>query len=80
MTATGSRSGTSITVTGTTRNIRAGSVVHPWIKVNGGKAIKGTPLAVGTDGSFTWTYAAAKGDSVRVKFNVRGIKSDPIVL
>ena len=80
VTATGSRSGTSITVTGTTRNIRAGSVVHPWIKVNGGKAIKGTPGVVGADGSFTWTYTAAKGDSVRVKFNVRGIKSDPIVL
>ncbi len=80
VTTTGSRTATTVTVIGAARNIRAGSVVHPWIKVNGGKAIKGTPLAVGTDGSFTWTYAAAKGDSVRVKFNVRGIKSDPIVL
>ena len=80
VTTTGSRTATTVTVIGAARNIRAGSVVHPWIKVNGGRAIKGTPLAVGTDGSFTWTYAAAKGDSVRVKFNVRGIKSDPIVL
>jgi hypothetical protein len=80
VTTTGSRTATTVSAVGTTRNIRAGSVVHPWIKVNGGNAIKGATLTVGTDGTFTWTYTAAKGDSVRVKFNVRGIKSDPIVL
>lgn len=77
---TGSRSGTSLLVTGTTTNIASGSTVHPWIKVDGGKAQRGIPLQVGADGTFAWTYIAGKGQQVRVKFNVRGVKSDPIVL
>ena len=77
---TGSRARTSLLVTGATINIAPGSTVHPWIKVDGGKAVRGIAAQVGSDGSFTWTYQAQKGQTVRVKFNVRGVKSDPIVL
>jgi hypothetical protein len=80
VTVAGARSGTTATATGTVKNIRAGSVVHPWIKINGGKAIKGKTLTVDTTGAFTWTYQVPKGSTVRVKFNVRGVKSKPLYL
>ncbi|MGA1111911.1 MAG: putative Ig domain-containing protein, partial [Ilumatobacteraceae bacterium] len=77
---TGSRTGTSLLVTATTVNIAPGSTVKPYIKIDGGKAIRGTQLQVAADGTFAWTYIAQKGQQIRVKFNVRGVKSDPIVL
>lgn len=77
---TGSRKGTSLLVTATTVNIASGSTVKPYIKIDGGKAIRGTQLQVAADGTFAWTYIAQKGQQIRVKFNVRGVKSDPVVL
>ena len=77
---TGSRTGSTITVVGATRNIVAGSTVKPWIKVNGSQAVSGTPLTTDSSGAFTWTYKASAGDSVSVRFNVRGVKSEPIKL
>jgi|GEM_PF-3167631 len=70
----------SVLVTGVTRNIAPGSTVNPWVKINGGRAFKGIPVQVAADGSFVWTYQKDKGDRIRVRFNVRGVKSDPIVL
>ncbi len=78
--AFGSTIDTSVLVTGVTRNIASGSTVKPWIKINGGKAFRGIPVQVAADGTFVWTYLKNKGDQIRVKFNVRGVKSDPINL
>ena len=75
---TGSRAGRTVRVVGATRNIAAGSTVQPWITVNGGKAVRGVPLQTDATGAFTWSYRANAGDSVSVRFNVRGVKSEPI--
>ena len=52
----------------------------PWVKINGGRAQKGDPLVVGPDGTFTWSQTVAGQDRVSVKFNVQGVKSEPIAL
>lgn len=39
---------------------------------------RGVPLRADATGAFTWTYRASAGDSVSVRFNVRGVKSEPI--
>ena len=80
VTADGQRRGDRVAAVVTTVNIAAGSMAEPWVKINGGRAVKGDPIAVGSDGTFTWTATVGRQDQVRVKFNVRGVKSEPINL
>jgi len=80
VTAKGSRAGPTAVVRGSTINIAAGSSVTPWFKVNGGKAIRGADLTVGSNGGFVWRQPLQAGDKVTVKFNVRGVVSSPITL
>lgn len=76
--AAGKRAGSTAVARGTTVNISAGSTVVPWFKVNGGKAVKGAELVVGSNGAFVWRHSLNAGDTVSVKFNVRGVKSAPV--
>jgi large repetitive protein len=78
--AKGQRLGDRVSVVVTAVNISAGSPADPWVKTNGGRAVKGSPIAVGPGGIFTWTKKVGRQDQVRVKFNVRGVTSEPITL
>ncbi|MFM9049982.1 MAG: putative Ig domain-containing protein [Actinomycetota bacterium] len=75
VTASASRTKTQVVVRGATVNISAGSDVVPWFKINGGRAIRGETLTVGSDGTFVWKRAVSASDSITVKFNVRGVVS-----
>ena len=80
VTAKGSRAGSTAVVRGSTINIAAGSSVTPWFKVNGGKAVRGADLTVGSNGGFVWRQPLTAGDKLTVKFNIRGVVSPQVTL
>lgn len=71
-----SRAGRTFTAVGATVNIGAGSLVQSWMTVNGGRAMRGESVRTDATGAFTWTYRGKRGDSITVRFNVRGVKTE----
>ena len=71
----GDRMGGRVTVTGTTTSVAAGTRVVPWVRIDGGRAVRGVPVQIGVDGSFTWTRRIANERAFTVKFNIAGLKS-----
>jgi len=74
--ATVKRGVRTFTAVGATVNISAGSLVQSWMTVNGSLAMRGESVLTDANGAFVWSYQGVRGDTITVRFNVRGVKSE----
>jgi chitinase len=80
ITITGSRSGPTIAVDGTTTGLAIGGIVRPWAKKGSGSFTSGRDVLVSADGSFTWSRTATPARTWSVYFTAEGARSNVVVL
>jgi YVTN family beta-propeller protein len=80
ITITGSRSGPTITVDGTTTGMAMGGIVRPWSKRGSGSFTSGREVLVSADGTFTWSRTATRSSIWSVYFTAEGARSNVVVL
>jgi len=78
LTISGSRSGRTLDVVGTSTGLGEGAVIKPWLRIAGRDAVQGRDVRVGADGSFAWSRRVPSTSAIRGWVTHRDISSNVV--